>query len=35
MEVGMEGQGQQKAVIIADCADFSSLATYQPDWRAR
>jgi hypothetical protein len=36
MEVGMGGQKQQKAVIIADCAGFSSLSkTYRPDPHAR
>jgi hypothetical protein len=36
MEVGMEEQEQEKAVIIADCAGFSSVAkAYRPDSRAR
>jgi hypothetical protein len=36
MEVGMEEQEQEKAVIIADCAGFSSLSkTSRPDPHAR
>ena|SRR5260370_29131413 len=35
MEVGMGGQGQQKAVIIADCAGLSSLSkTHGPSAHA-
>jgi hypothetical protein len=36
MEIGMGGQKQQKAVIIADCAGLSSLSkTCRPGPRAR